>query len=463
MQMKPQDKTDTIAAVATGPARGAIGVVRLSGAGAVTAAAAVFHPASGQALTKYPPRQMVYGTLYGADGGMIDQCLVFFSRGPESYTGEDTAEIHCHGSPQVLSLALEALFAAGVRQAGPGEFTKRAFLNGKLDLTQAEAVIDLIDAETPSAVHCAAGQLTGAIRRRIDGIYDLLVDLMAHFHAVLDYPDEEIDPFEVETISGQLTEAADSLHALLETYHRGRHLTNGVPCAIVGRPNAGKSSLLNALAGYERAIVTSVPGTTRDTVEERCTLGGVLLRLIDTAGLRESSDPVEQLGVARSRAALEEAELVLLVLDGSVPLTQADQEVFTLARTAAQAICVVNKCDLPLALDLAELRAIFPSLCVVSAAAGTGLDTLEALVARAFPQPPDTEQGALLTNTRQAEAARRAWEGVEEATQSLAAGMTTDAVLVDVEDALHALGELTGRTVREDITARIFSRFCVGK
>ena len=278
---------DTIAAIATSALPSAIGILRLSGPSAIAAASAVFKPASGQPLELCENRMLVYGTLHDREGVPIDQALATISRGPGSYTGEDTAEIQCHGSPTVLGMGLEALFAQGVRQAGPGEFTKRAFLNGRLDLIQAEAVADLIDAETPSAARQAAGQLAGALGRRVEHIYSDLTDLLAHFHAVLDYPDEDIDPFETNVIRAALSQAADELRLLLSTYDRGRFIARGVPCAIVGAPNAGKSSLLNALLGYERAIVTDIPGTTRDTIEEKAMMGGVLLRLIDTAGLRE--------------------------------------------------------------------------------------------------------------------------------------------------------------------------------
>ena len=455
--------SQTIAAIATPPAPSAIGILRLSGDGAIEAAAAVFRPAGGKSLAEYESRRLVYGTLLGPDGAPIDQALATVSRAPRSYTGEDTAEFQCHGSPTVLQLGLEALFAQGVRQAGPGEFTRRAFLNGKLDLTQAEAVADLIDAETPAAVRQAAGQLSGALGRRVGAIYDGLVDLMAHFHAVLDYPDEDIDPFRADTIRAGLEEARAGLSALLATYERGRYIAGGVPCVLVGRPNAGKSSLLNALVGYDRAIVTDVPGTTRDTVEARCRLGGVVLKLIDTAGLRDTEDAVERIGVARSRAALEEARLALLVVDGSEPLTAEDLAAMDEAEKAPRVLCLVNKSDRPLAADVEALRRRFPNLRVVSAATGAGLEELEGDIAALFPTGGAEAAGELLTNARQAEAARRALAGVERAGESLAAGITPDALLTDVEEALSALGELTGASVREDVTARIFQRFCVGK
>ncbi len=455
--------SDLIAAVATAPGAGGVGILRLSGPGAARTAAQVFRPAGKRSLADAPDRQLLYGAVLDREGRVIDTGLAFVSRAPHSYTGEDTAELQCHGSPMVLALALEALFAHGARQALAGEFTRRAFLNGKLDLTQAEAVIDLIDAETPAAARQAAGRLEGTLSRTIAALYDGLVDLSAHFHAVLDYPDEDIDPFRAETIRAALDTARAGTAALLATYDRGRQLTTGVPTAILGRPNVGKSSLLNALVGYDRAIVTQVPGTTRDTIEAKASVGGVLLNLIDTAGLRETGDEAERLGVARSRTAARQARLVLLVLDGGAPLTPEDREAIALAKQAPACICLLNKADLDQALDPAALAQDFPHLCPVSARTGAGLEALGPLVARLFPTGDGGAGEALLTNARQVEAVERAEESLRRAQEGLALGLPPDLLLSDVETALEALGEVTGTHVREDITRRIFQRFCVGK
>ena len=456
---------DTIAAISTPPGPGAIGILRLSGPRAIEVAQASFRPLNKVPLSQHRPHELVYGDLLDRDGQPIDRVLCTFSRGPVSYTGEDTAEFQCHGSPMVLSLGLEALFSRGARQARAGEFTRRAFLNGKLDLAQAEAVGDLLEARSREGARHAAGQLTGALSRRIGGVYSALVDVMAHFHAVLDYPDEDIDPFRMEELSHQLSQQESALRALAGSYRRGQYIRDGVPCAIVGRPNAGKSSLLNALVGFDRAIVTNIPGTTRDTVEERAELGGVTLRLIDTAGLRDSDDPIEQLGVERSRAAMDEAALVLLVVDGTEKPTQEDAD---LARTIAEAgkpfILVRSKRDLA-GEHADELEALSQGAPTVSLSArtGEGLEELGQAVAALFPQGSEDKAGELITNARQAEAAGRALDCVVRAGQALTDGVTPDALLTDVEEALEALGELTGQSVREDVTDRIFSKFCVGK
>ena len=319
-----------IAAVSTGNQISAIGIIRLTGDGCAEIAGTVFTLNNGKHLQEAPERKLMLGALHDKDGRVIDSCCAVYSRGPHSYTGEDTVEFHCHGSPAVLAAGLEALYIAGAKPAGRGEFTKRAFLNGKLDLTQAEAVIDLIEADTADAAANAAGQVGGTLQRKLAPIYDDLTNLCSHFHAVLDYPDEDIEDFGLAAYEGALRSDAKALHTLLKTYGQGRILQQGVAAAIVGKPNVGKSSLLNALAGYERVIVTDIPGTTRDTVEETVMLGSTRLRLIDTAGIRETADTVEAIGVERSKKAIEEADLVIFVCDGSTGLTGEDEAIIDL-------------------------------------------------------------------------------------------------------------------------------------
>ena len=457
---------DTIAAVATGAGVSAIGVLRVSGPAAIAAAEAVFRPRDGRPLSAHAPRALVRGNLLGPDGETVDDCLAVFFPAPHSYTGEDSAEFHCHGSPIVLRLGLQALFAQGARQAGPGEFTRQAFLNGKLDLTEAEAVIDLIDAESAAAAKNALSQLGGSLRRMVEGVRDGLVDIASRFYAVVDYPDEDIEDIHPREIEAALRTADETLTRLLASFQRGQVLRAGVPAAILGRPNAGKSSLLNALLGYDRAIVTDIPGTTRDTVEEKCVLGGVLLRLIDTAGLRETEDAVEKLGTERSRRAAEDAGLVLALIDGSQPVTPEDEAILRLAAGKERWILLLTKSDLPPKAVLPRLSALpgtAPAAVLsLSAKTGSGIPALETAVAELFPQG-EAETGSLLTNPRQADAVGRALDAVRRAEESLSLGLTPDVILTDAEEALSALGELTGATAREEIVSAIFSRFCVGK
>ena len=321
---------------------------------------------------------------------------------------------------------------------------------------------DLIDAETAQQAHNAVCQLDGALSRTVARIYDGLMDMAARFYAVVDYPDEDIEDLQREQMLDTLRRAQNDLEALVAGFSRGRLLKLGVPTVLLGKPNAGKSSLLNALLGYDRAIVTDIAGTTRDTVEEKVTVGGVLLRLIDTAGIRDGGDAVETMGVERSRAAAKQASLALLVLDGSRELTAEDEAAIALANTVPHLIVAVNKSDLPRALDIGALADRFDNVLSVSAVTGAGLDTLTDAIAAQFPSG-ETAGGALLTNARQADAANRALSAVAEARGALRIGMTPDVVLTDCEAALAALGELNGKQVRDDLVDTIFSRFCVGK
>ena len=450
---------DTIAAVATGAQVAAIGILRLSGPRSHEIVNTLFRPASGKRMLDYEDRKLVYGGLYDADGSLLDLCMCTVSHAPGTYTGEDTAELQCHGSPILLQTALAECFRLGARQARAGEFTKRAFLNGRMDLSAAEAVADLIDAESAESAKNAAGQLSGAITRKTEAVYELLADISAHYHAVLYYPDEDIEDFRLESYKADLRQAERSLDTLLGSFERGRLMTAGIPAAIVGRPNAGKSSLLNALLGYERAIVTDVPGTTRDTIEEKLRLGSLLLRLTDTAGIRDTADTVERLGVERSRLAMERAELVIDVLDGSAALSDEDLALLREAEKRPRAVLVVSKSDLG---TVAKLPETSLPVVVLSARTGEGLDELEKVIRALFPMPA-VPAGEILTNARQAEAVSRALESLRAALSAMEEGRTPDIVLTESETAMAALGELSGRSVREDVTDRIFQRFCVGK
>ena len=448
--------SDKIAAIATGRARTGIGILRLSGDGCIEAAGQVFRLNSGRPLSSLPDRKLSLGTLFDAQGRPVDHCMAFISRAPHSYTGEDTAEIQCHGSPAALTAGLEALFAAGFRQARPGEFTRRALNrarreNARTGRPKRHAVVD-----GPSP----AGQVAGAIRKKIDPIYDGWVDLCAHFHAVLDYPDEDIDPFSLSGYEASLTDSSRQLTALLASCHRGRMVQSGIKAVILGSPNAGKSSLLNRLSGFDRVIVTDIPGTTRDTVEQTVTLGRHLVRLVDTAGIRDTQDVIEKIGVDRSMEAVKDCDAALFVVDDSKPLTDEDRRAMDAALEAPEAIAILNKQDLAAVIEPSDLP--FSYIIPVSCKDGTGFDLLEQAFDMLFPDDTPCD-GSLLTNARQADAILRAKKSVDSAVRSLRAGMTPDAVLVDLEAAMDALGEVTGRTMREDITNRIFERFCVGK
>lgn len=446
--------SDTIAAIATGDKKSAIGIVRISGDGAAKVLENVFRPKTGSVAGMKPGR-LYYGELLDASGEVIDLCLATLSRAPKSYTGEDTAELHCHGSPVILSEALRSLFRAGARQAEAGEFTKRAFLNGKLDLTGAEAVADMIDAESPLAAKNAVLQLSGSVFSKAEAIYNSLIAISSHFQATIDFPDDGIEDFRLEEYRETLVSAGRELKSLASTYERGRFIREGLPCAIVGRPNAGKSSLFNALLGYERAIVTSVPGTTRDALSENLTLGGLTLKMLDTAGLRETSDFVEAEGIRRAEAAAGGARLIIGVFDGSQPLGEEDERTIKAMEKAPHAIAVLNKLDLPAVSSL-------PGSVRVSAKTGEGIGELTERIVEALA-PYRAEGSGLLTNARHLRHIENAAEALDSAVSALDLGATPDAVLTVLEETQSALASLMGKSLRDDVVSDIFSRFCVGK
>ena len=448
-------EVDTIAAIATPPGPGGIGVVRVSGPLATALAETVF---AGRRTGSWHSHRLYAGGIRGADGAVVDTGLAVLMRAPNSYTGEDVLELHCHGSPVVLEQVLRALLAGGARPAQAGEFTKRAFLNGKLDLTQAEAVMALVGARTADAAQVAAAQLSGGLGTRLGGIRERLVRAKAHVEAQLDFGDEDVglDP---TALAGDVAAAATEVDALLATAARGELLQRGLRVALRGRPNAGKSSLLNALVGSERAIVSAEPGTTRDVIEVGVDVAGVPVVLIDTAGLRDTVDAIERLGVARAEEAAATADVVLLVLDTARPLAEQ-----TALLGRGDAVAVLNKCDLPTrwsAADEATVAAAHP--CVrVSATAPIGLDALrQGLLARAGAQWADNLPP--LTSARQREALARVAGSLAAARAALDAGLPPELIAVDLQAALEHIGTVTGAVTSEDVLDAIFREFCIGK
>lgn len=453
--------SDTIAAVATA-AGGPIGILRISGKQAHEIVSSVFKPNNGKSLLEAQSGKLVYGKLYDRHGDMLDACFATIFTSPHTYTGEEMAEIQCHGAPAILGEALSNLIRNGARQAEPGEFTQRAFLNNKMDLSGAEAVQELIQARTVEAARNAAAQVIGRVGGEVSNIRENLLDIVAHFHAVVDYPDEEIDPFIFEKAQEILHCAASKLYQLAESYERGRIIAEGVPCVILGRPNAGKSSLLNSIVGEDRAIVTEIAGTTRDVITETVRVGAVLLRILDTAGLRDTNDPIEKIGIERALQQASNAMLLLSVFDGSDELS--DDDLMVIARShGKRAIAIINKSDKDQILDKQKLEKHFHNVIEVSAKTGEGIESLKKLIPELVGLEGAVYDGSIITSARQAAALARAAERCEAALFAAESGMTPDAVVMDAEGAIAALGEVTGQSVTEDVVSKIFQNFCVGK
>lgn len=474
-------QNDTIAAIATPPGVGGIGVIRVSGAEAFSIVLPLLRRPAGQ--RRIPLSHLLtYGHIVDpTTQDVLDEVLVAFMQAPHTYTREDVVEIQGHGGPLVLRRILRAVLAQGARMANPGEFTMRAFLNGRLDLAQAEAVMDLIESQTEAGQRLAMQQLRGRLSEQLQAARQAILGVIARIEASIDFPEEDVPTPQSEELRPLIAVAQQHVDTLLAGAEQGRLYRQGLRTAIIGRPNVGKSSLLNALLRSERAIVTPVAGTTRDTVEEVANLRGIPLHLIDTAGITPSEDPVEQIGVQRSRAAAESADVLLLVFDGSEPLSELDGRVCDElrllgfnsapgddipARQSRPVIVVVNKADREQRIEMDALRSMWPrsSIVATSTLNGVGLAHLEEILAELVLGGSVIQQDSVLvTSVRHQDALRQASEHLRAAVASLEAQLPLDFVSIDLQAAYHVLGEVTGETASEDLLDKIFSEFCIGK
>ncbi|MBI3603753.1 MAG: tRNA uridine-5-carboxymethylaminomethyl(34) synthesis GTPase MnmE [Nitrospirae bacterium] len=478
---------DTICAIATPVGEGGIGILRLSGEKAIEVAAGLVWLRSGKPLASARSHRLYHadileGAAGRSPGGQphpsrpIDEGLVVVMRAPHSYTAENIVELHCHGGPFVLQAVCEAMVRAGARMAEPGEFTKRAFLNGRLDLAQAEAVLDTIRSKTAGSLRLAQEQLRGGLSQEVNRLRDTLIRLLAHVEAAIDFTEEDIAFIQPQELADGIQRTMAEIARLAETCREGRILREGATAAIIGHPNVGKSSLLNALLMADRAIVTPIPGTTRDVIEELVNIRGVPVRLLDTAGLRQADDPVEQEGVRRSQAAMERAEVLLIVLDGSLPLSEADRRLFA-RHPDKKRLVAINKCDLPSRMtqsELAELTALAGApeperaetvpIIHVSAKTGEGLDRLrDAIRMRLLRVNFEPGEAALVSSVRHQAALLKAKDALGATASSVERALSGEFVAVDLRAAINALGEITGAVSTDDILDRIFRDFCIGK
>jgi tRNA modification GTPase len=453
---------DTIAAISTPLGDGGLAVIRLSGHGALALADRCFVPSGHGALmpSAAPTHTLHFGHIVRA-GQTVDEVIVAVMRAPRTFTREDVVEITCHGGILPAKLVLDTVLANGARLAEPGEFTRRAFLNGRIDLAQAEAVADLIHSRTELALHAANEQLAGKLSRRINQLRDEMLGTLAHIEAHIDFPDEDIAPDTRQELLGRLEGAVGFMDQLLRTANEGQILRRGIRAGIIGRPNAGKSSLLNQLLGRDRAIVSPIPGTTRDTIEETANIRGVPVVFTDTAGLREAGDELEMEGIRRSRQTLRQAEFILHVFDASEPLTEADRN-YLAEFAAKQRILVRNKIDLPCRLEFApDLAAPVADVCCLT---GQGIDALkDAIKELAWSGEIKAEMLEVMINSRHQDALSRARAATLRARDALASDATLDLVAMDLRIAVNAIGEVVGKTTTEDLLDMIFSQFCIGK
>lgn len=457
---------DTISAIATPQGEGGIGVIRISGEHALKTAGRVFRAANGKPLVMAGSHHAVYGHIVDEKGQIIDECLALVMLAPHSYTVEDVVELQCHGGLMTLRKTLELTWQAGARPAERGEFTKRAFLNGRLDLSEAQAVMDIIKARTETSLTMAAGHLTGHFSKLIKEMRHDILGMIAHIEAAIDFPEEEVDDVLTYDIQKNVVELRNKIASLLKTAHAGRILRDGLLTAIIGKPNVGKSSLLNSLLREERAIVTEIPGTTRDSIEEYANVGGIPLRIIDTAGIRATDDVVERIGVEKARSYVREASLILALFDASRPLDEEDAEILKLVK-GCDAILLLNKDDLtPVVTPDTLHERVKKEVPVITISTRTkdGLEALtQEITKKVYAGTQAGEEGSFVTDARQAEVLRQADEHLAAAIRTIEADMGLDFISIDLRSAWEKLGELTGETVGEDIINEIFSKFCIGK
>lgn len=457
------DTTDTIAAIATPLGESGIGVIRISGSKAYDVGDAIFKSKSSLPLAQRRDRSIQYGLIVDDDGKAVDEVILLIMKGPRSYTAEDVLEIQCHGGRQSLSEILGLVLRHGARLANPGEFTQRAFVNGRLDLAQAEAVMDVIQAKSAQGLTSAVSQLEGRLSRVVGDMRLHLTDFITRLEVTVDYPEEDLEEIEVPDIAGAIRDMERRLDDMLAESKSGRMMRDGVMAAIAGTPNAGKSSLLNRFLETERAIVTDVPGTTRDVIEEWITIQGVPICLVDTAGIRSTDDTVEQIGVRRAKEYMDRADIILVVVDQSRPLQEEDRQILETAR-GRQALIVLNKEDLQPVFATEELQSYGLPLLSISASTGAGMGELkDAMLSLALQQGLTAAQSALLANTRHIELVRQSREALQRALDTIEEGMPVDCAIVDIREAWELLGSITGDTVHDDIIEEIFSRFCLGK
>ncbi|MGI6630729.1 MAG: tRNA uridine-5-carboxymethylaminomethyl(34) synthesis GTPase MnmE [Bacillota bacterium] len=458
--------SDTIAAISTPLGEGGIGIVRISGEQALEVVSRVFKPKYKKDLNRAAGFTMHLGYIYDKNNKVIDEVLVSIMRGPKSFTGENVVEINCHGGLIPLKLTLEAVLQAGARLAEPGEFSKRAFINGRIDLPQAEAIIDIIRAKNETGLSSALNQLGGKLSEEIRKIRHDLLGLLAAIEAAIDFPEEDLDDITHQEVIEKVKTISQILEKLINSFDQGKFIREGINTAIIGRTNVGKSSLLNALLGENRSIVTDIPGTTRDTIEEYVNMGGFYLKIIDTAGIRDTSDLVEKMGVERTKEIIRKADLVLFVLDISVGMTEEDQEILSYLK-GKRTIVLVNKIDLNAhpkrKAEIEKWIHGFP-LAYISAKNEIGIDELEELIVSTIMKGKVLPKGDLfITNIRHKESLTKAFHNLTEVLQGAKEKMTLDFLSIDLRGAWEALGEITGDTADEDLLDRIFADFCIGK